>query len=234
MGHKFTLVIQPKGITVINHKRLSLSAGSSFRDSELTVPLCVHPSLYYISPVCTIILRARTVGPSISLDRVQTLFVSKPFHSHTTTPLPCSSPPTSVFNQLVPFISGNIGEKEFDGKSLTPSLESNPKTDFTGRPTNQITPICFQATIWVPPQILVRVALITGILFMAVLKKVFHLTCKLLNMQYKYASSMQVSIQRLKNSNVKVELFCEEPLNSFLGAKWLNKKLLRTVHRADR
>lgn len=46
----------------------------------------------------------------------------------------------------MPFISVNIGEKEFDLESLTPSLEFDPKPDFTGRPTTS-RPTCFQATI---------------------------------------------------------------------------------------
>lgn len=66
---------------------------------------------------------------------------------HSLTHPACSSPPTSVFNQLVPFINGNTGKKEFDGESLTSSLDfilffSEP--DFTSRSTTTPRPTCFK------------------------------------------------------------------------------------------
>lgn len=55
-----------------------------------------------------------------------------------------SLPPTSVFNQLVPFISGSL-EKKGSRIERVPSIEFELKPEFTCRPTTTLT--CFQAMI---------------------------------------------------------------------------------------
>lgn len=63
-----------------------------------------------------------------------------------------SSPPTSVFNQLVPFISGSL-EKKGSRIERVPSIEFELKPEFTCRPTTTLT--CFQAMIqslWKTPR----------------------------------------------------------------------------------
>lgn len=60
---------------------------------------------------------------------------------------------------------GTLGGKEFDWKSLTSSLECDPKPDFTCRLTTTPGLTCFQATTLFFFKSLMRVSLMTGILF---------------------------------------------------------------------
>lgn len=120
--------------------------GNGFRGSELTVPLCVWClvlTIPYIilTPLCTIQGGSPLWAPASVWTTSRCCLCSNPLHSLTHPA--CSSPPTSVFNQLVPFISGNTGKKEFDSQPRF----FFPKPDFTSRPTTTPRPTCFQATI---------------------------------------------------------------------------------------
>lgn len=139
--------------------------GNGFRRSKLTVPLCIRCLVFTIpciilTPLCTIQGALRCGPLHQSGPHPDAVYAQTPFT------LSCSSPPTSVFNQLVPFISGNIGKKEFDWESLTPSLVFfffQNQTSPAGQPPHQGWLV---SKLWLSHfYSLVRVSLITGILF---------------------------------------------------------------------
>lgn len=143
-------MIQSTGIIVINSKVFSLPAGVRLQRVGAVCPFmcplpCVHCIPHYVLRSTYNTQGSPLWAPTSAWTRSRHCLCSNPLHSLTLQHPARSSPPTSVFNQLVPFISGNIGKKEFDWESLTPSLEFDPKADSAGRPTT--TPTRFQATI---------------------------------------------------------------------------------------
>lgn len=115
---------QSKAIIVIKHKVLSHSAGVQLKRVRVECLFCASVPLRSLNPVlysllCVQYVGLSAVGATISLDQIQTSFTFNPPNSLTAPTNACSSPPTSVFNQLVLFISGNIEGKrvwlrEFD------------------------------------------------------------------------------------------------------------------------
>ncbi len=112
-------MIQPTGIIVINSEVFSLSAGERLQRVGAVCPfMCLLPSVH-----CTLCYSLSSVyntqgsplwAPASVWIQSSLCLCSNPLHSLTLQHPARSSPPTSVFNQLVPFISGNTGKKEFD------------------------------------------------------------------------------------------------------------------------
>lgn len=142
-------MIHPTGVIVINHIVFSLSAGEQRLWADC--PFMCLCSLYAVRlTLCTIHRVLPPRAPASVWTGSRCCLCSNPF----TPSLPArSSPPTSVFNQLVPFISGNIGAKrvwlrEFDSQPRFFFL----KPDITSRPTTTPRAACFQVTIESPPK----------------------------------------------------------------------------------